>query len=238
MVVVVSQFAIWGAFVCYGADAGKDSSLSESKIENADTKVTAAALLSQNAELQKAACRWQQESVQDVDRKSGGIECRGGSYFAESFRICSCGWKRSGWNRRTRIARNWSSACCTAVSDLQLQQKERDQYRDQMLRLSEAVLAVFENVAGRRRQGANGIGNATARRRIDCSGKRMRATPAQTGRLMDGSVISVKEEWSLVVGNFGEKQGVKMGMPLRVMRGDRLIATLGWWTCARKFAVR
>ena len=36
---------------------------------------------------------------------------------------------------------------------------------------------------------------------------------------MDGSVISVKEEWSLVVGNIGEKQGVKMGMPLRVMRG-------------------
>ena len=43
---------------------------------------------------------------------------------------------------------------------------------------------------------------------------------------MDGSVISVKEEWSLVVGNFGEQQGVKMGMPLRVMRGDKLIATL------------
>ena len=29
--------------------------------------------------------------------------------------------------------------------------------------------------------------------------------------LMDGSVISVKEEWSLVVGNIGEKQGVKIG---------------------------
>ena len=39
-------------------------------------------------------------------------------------------------------------------------------------------------------------------------------------------MISVKEEWSLVVGNFGEKQGVKLGMPLRVMRGDRVIATL------------
>ena len=44
--------------------------------------------------------------------------------------------------------------------------------------------------------------------------------------LMDGSVISVKDEWSLVVGNFGEKQGVKIGMPLRVLRGDRVIATL------------
>jgi hypothetical protein len=43
---------------------------------------------------------------------------------------------------------------------------------------------------------------------------------------MDGSVISVKEEWSFVVGNLGEKQGVKIGMPMRVMRDDRKIATL------------
>jgi len=44
--------------------------------------------------------------------------------------------------------------------------------------------------------------------------------------LMDGNVISVKEEWSFVVGNLGEKQGVKIGMPMRVMRDDRKIATL------------
>ena len=44
--------------------------------------------------------------------------------------------------------------------------------------------------------------------------------------LMDGSVVSVKQEWSFVVGNLGEKQGVKIGMPMRVMRGDRRIASL------------
>src|SRR5438046_10117877 len=44
--------------------------------------------------------------------------------------------------------------------------------------------------------------------------------------LMDGNVISVKDEWSFVVGNLGEKQGVKVGMPMRVMRDDRKIATL------------
>ena len=43
---------------------------------------------------------------------------------------------------------------------------------------------------------------------------------------MDGSVISVKEQWSFVVGNLGENQGAKIGMPMRVMRGDRKIATL------------
>ena len=43
---------------------------------------------------------------------------------------------------------------------------------------------------------------------------------------MDGSVISVKDEWSFVVGDIGEKQGVKIGMPLRVMRGEKKVATL------------
>jgi hypothetical protein len=44
--------------------------------------------------------------------------------------------------------------------------------------------------------------------------------------LLDGSVVSVKEEWSFVVGNLGEKQGVKIGMPMRVMHDDRKIATV------------
>jgi hypothetical protein len=48
----------------------------------------------------------------------------------------------------------------------------------------------------------------------------------ETPTLMDGKVLSVKEEWSLVVGNIGAEQGVKLGMPLRVVRDNRTIATL------------
>src|SRR5258708_12019660 len=44
--------------------------------------------------------------------------------------------------------------------------------------------------------------------------------------LMDGSVLSVKDQWSFVVANIGEQHGVKIGMPLRVMRGEQKIATL------------
>ena len=43
---------------------------------------------------------------------------------------------------------------------------------------------------------------------------------------MDGKVLSVKEEWALVVGNLGARQGVKIGMPLRVVQGGKTIATL------------
>ena len=112
-----------------------------------------------------------------------------------------------------------------AVSDLQLAQKERDEYRDQMLRLNEAMLRYLKTSQG---------GDAQARMDVETQ---LRSTNQLVTRstnapesllpsLMDGSVISVKDEWSFVVGNLGERQGVKIGMPMRVMRDDRKIATL------------
>ena len=112
----------------------------------------------------------------------------------------------------------------SAVSDLQLVQKEREQYRDQALQLSEAILHLLKTSTG---------GDAQARMEVETQLRstneliaKLENAPVETMTLMDGSVVSVKEEWSLVVGNLGEKQGVKMGMPLRVMRGDKRIATL------------
>src|SRR5260370_37101938 len=113
-----------------------------------------------------------------------------------------------------------------AVSDLQLAQKERDDYRDQMLRLNEAMLRYLKTSQG---------GDAQARLDLEAQLRgtntlvaRSTRAPPQSAQpnLMDGSVISVKDEWSFVVGNLGEKQGVKIGMPMRVMRDDRKIATL------------
>jgi len=111
-----------------------------------------------------------------------------------------------------------------AVSDLQLAQKEREQYRDQMLRLSEAMLQLLKSSTG---------GDAKARMELEAQLRSTNELIAKANApsepqpsLMDGSVISVKDEWSLVVGNLGEKQGVKIGMPLRVVRDDKTIATL------------
>ena len=111
-----------------------------------------------------------------------------------------------------------------AVSDLQLAQKEREQYRDQMLQLTEAMLHLLKTSTG---------GDAKARMEVEAqiarherAGSRRQPRRRAQPTLMDGSVVSVKDEWSLVVGNIGEKQGVKIGMPLRVVRDDRVIATL------------
>src|SRR4030095_8330467 len=112
----------------------------------------------------------------------------------------------------------------TAVSDLQLAEKERDQYRDQMMQLSETMLRYLKTAEG---------GDAQARMDVEAQLRAMNAlvdrsasAQPQNGSLLDGSVISVKEEWSFVVGNFGAREGVKIGMPLRVKRGDAVVARL------------
>ena len=112
-----------------------------------------------------------------------------------------------------------------AVSDLRLAEKERDEFRDQMLRTNEAVLRYLKTSQG---------GDAQARMEVEAqmrsanqmSESSRNPAPEDEGNLLEASVVSVKDEWSFVVGNIGEKQGVKIGMPLRVLRGDKKIATL------------
>ena len=112
----------------------------------------------------------------------------------------------------------------SAVSDLRVLEKERERYRDQVLGLSEAIINLLKTSTG---------GDALARMEVEAqlrsSGElatKSQDSPEEAATLMDGRVVSVKEEWSLVVGNIGEKAGVKIGMPLRVLRSDKVIATL------------
>ena len=92
-----------------------------------------------------------------------------------------------------------------------------------MMQLSEAMLRYLKTAEG---------GDAQARMDVEAQLRSMNAleksSKAQptTRSLLDGSVIGLKEEWSFVVGNFGAREGVKIGMPLRVKRGDKVVARL------------
>jgi hypothetical protein len=200
-----------------------NSSLSESKIENAGHAVTAGALLEQNEQMRRQLSVAQEslkaltsslaESNAEAElfrRKYSDLELR-----MEALGLASANKDRAKLEQRL----------LAAVSDLQLAQKERDEYRDQMLRLNEAVLCYLKTSQG---------GEAQARMDVETQlrstnklvAKSTNAPDVREPSLMDGSVISVKDEWSFVVGNLGEKQGVRIGMPMRVMRDDRKIAIL------------
>jgi predicted RNase H-like nuclease (RuvC/YqgF family) len=198
-------------------------SLSESKNESVAHPATGEASLQENEQLQKELSI-SQESVkaltsslaesnaaaEELRRKYSDLELR-----MEALGLASVSKDRAKLEQRL----------LSAVSDLQLTQKERDEYRDQMLRLNEAILCYLKTSQG---------GDAKARMDVEAQLRSTNTLITKSASdpgvaessLMDGSVISVKDEWSFVVGNLGEKQGVKIGMPMRVMRDDRKIATV------------
>jgi hypothetical protein len=210
-----------------GLAAEGNSSLSESKIENAGPRlggVTAAATLAQNEELRRQLSI-QQESLKTLTsslaESNAEAELFRRKYSDLHLRVEALGLESANKDR-SKIEQR----LLTAVSDLQLANKERDEFRDQMLRLNESMLRYLKTSEG---------GDAQARMDVETQLRKANeiatgstTVPAQSAQpsLMDGSVISVKDEWSLIVGNLGEKQGVKIGMPMRVMRGDKKIATL------------
>jgi hypothetical protein len=211
-----------------------NSSLSESKneragLDNAATagtqslEMTSVGLLQQNEDLQKRL------SVAEESLKALTSSLAESNAEAELFRRkysdLQLQMEALGLASASKDRAKLEQRLLAAVSDLQLSQKEREEYRNQMLRLDEAVLCYLKTSQS---------GDAKVRMDVETQLRSIDKLVTKSGDtpdspepgLMDGNVISVKDEWSFVVGNLGEKQGVKVGMPMRVMRGDRRIATL------------
>jgi hypothetical protein len=209
-----------------GLAAEGNSSLSESKIENTEAPggVTATALLAQNEELRRQLSI-QQESLKTLTSSLAESNAEA-ELFRRKYSDLQLRMEALGLESANKDRAKLEQRLLAAVSDLQLAQKERDDYRDQMLRTNETMLRYLKTSQG---------GDAQARMDVEAQ---LRSTNELVARstnaesqpeqpsLMGGTVISVKDEWSFVVANIGEKQGVKIGMPLRVLRGDRKVATL------------
>lgn len=202
----------------------ENSSLSESKLETAEAKVTADTLLSQN-DLLHRQLSLDHETVKTLT-DSLVVSNAEAELFRRKYADLQLRMDALGVESVSKDRAKLEQRLLKAVSDLQILQKEKDAYHDQLLQLTETVLRYVKT---------NPSGDADARSDVEAQ---IRATNRLVGKsdkaprdaeapdLMDGKVISVKEEWSLVVGNLGAEQGVKIGMPLRVVRSGRNIATL------------
>jgi hypothetical protein len=215
-----------------------NSSLSESKTENAEasdtaaanseptrlpSEVTAAGVLHQNEELQRRLSI-AQESLKALTSSLAESNAEA-ELFRRKYSDLQLQMEALGLASANKDRAKLEQRLLAAVSDLQFAQKERDEYRDQMLRLDEAVLCYLKTSQSADAKARMDV--ETQLRSIDKLVTKSTKEPESPGpSLMDGNVISVKDEWSFVVGNLGEKQGVKVGMPMRVMRGDERIATL------------
>ena len=243
----LSTFLVVGCVaLAQGLAAEGNSSLSESKTENVGTnhtvaaggspaasansqptrlpsEVTAPGLLRQNEDLQRQLLIAQQ-SLKALTSSLAESNAEA-ELFRRKYSDLQLQMEALGLASANKDRAKLEQRLLAAVSDLQLAQKERDAYRDQMLRLDEAMLCYLKTSQSADAKARMDV--ETQLRSIDqLVTKSTNAPDLAEPSLMNGSVISVKDEWSFVVGNVGEKQGVKIGMPMRAMRGDKRIATL------------
>ena len=231
-------FAVVGCItLARGLAAEGNSSLSESKIESAKpgrVGITAESLLAQNEDLRKQLSI-EQESVKTLTASLAESNAEA-EVFRRKYSDLELRMEALGLASASKDRAKLEQRLLAAVSDLRVTQKERESFRDQLLGLNEALLRYLRTSQG---------GDAQARMDLETQLRRTNelataspssggqlvsstsaVTPAAEPGLMDGNVLSVKDEWSFVVANIGEQQGVKIGMPLRVMRDEKKIAIL------------
>jgi hypothetical protein len=212
---------LWSA----SGPAAGNSSLSDSNLETAEAKVTAETLLLQNETLRKQLSldRETQKTLTDsLVVSNAEAELFRRKYSELQLRMDALGVESVSKDRAKLEQR-----LLQAVSDLQLLQKEKDAYREQLLKMTETVFRYVKSA-----QQADPDARMEVETQLRTTNRLMAALGANAPDqseglgLMDGKVISVREEWSLVVGNLGAQHGVKLGMPLRVVRAGKTIATL------------
>jgi hypothetical protein len=210
-----------------GLAAEGNSSLSESKIENAESRDRGTeSLLAQNEDLRKQLSI-QRESLKTLTATLAESNAEA-EVFRRKFSDLELRMEALGLASASKDRVKLEQRLLAAVSDLRVTQKERDELRDQLLGLNEALLRYLQTSQSGDAQARMDV-ETQLRKTNELVGKSLpRPQDAQDAQpsLMDASVLSVKDQWSFVVANIGEQQGVKIGMPLRVMRGDQKIAIL------------
>lgn len=115
-----------------------------------------------------------------------------------------------------------------AVSDLKLVDDERKVLHEALIEFSEAVLRFQKSAVTNDPDAlvALEVASRTAGRALGISSAQSVDAAPVASTLIEGMVISIKEELGLIVCNLGSKHGVKVGMPFQVLRGDDFIGTV------------
>lgn len=114
-----------------------------------------------------------------------------------------------------------------AVRDLGLVRDEKDKLAERMVALSESVLLYMKTATAadpKIRMEVEGQIRAANEAMDESTAKETMASAPVAANLNDGQIISVKDDYSLAVMNLGSVQGVKIGMPFVIVRGNRFIA--------------
>jgi hypothetical protein len=201
-------------------------SLSELDIENSELKVNLEKALGENKQLRDALAETE-KTLADLRKNFTTATFESEVFKREvselKMHIEVLGTDASGANKDKLEQR-----LLAAVSDLRVMSEENKKLSEAIVRLSDAAALYAKTATStstearaaleaeqRNAKAALGIASPNA---VEAT-----ATPAS---ISDGMAISVRDDLALVVINLGSKQGVKVGMPFQVIRGDHIVGSV------------
>lgn len=220
---------------CFAASeagwAADSSSLPDLDIEFSEAKVTLQTVVDENQSL-RGQLKLAQEQVKSLT-ESLAISNSESEVFKRETAELKLRMEAFGLDAASPDKSKLEQRLLKAVSDLKIVQGEKDKVAEQLVRLSEAVLRFLknaENSDGDARMGLETEMRSTSETLgVPAAGRFQKQLPeAQpvAATLTDGMVLSVKEEYALVIANLGREQGVKIGMPFQILRGDERIGSV------------
>ena len=108
----------------------------------------------------------------------------------------------------------------SAVRDLGLAQKENERLAEQLLTITESVMALLSNEDQSKKSEILASLEKELRSADALLGFRMDNQSRKGRRMEDSRVVSLKKEWGLVVFDIGSDSGVKIGTPVEFVRPD------------------
>ncbi len=114
-----------------------------------------------------------------------------------------------------------------AVRTTELEREQSRKLSAQLLKLSEAVVGYFQTAGGGAQASPESrmLVEAELRATDEVLGLSLKKVKKMPVTVEHGQVVSLDPEIGLIVLNVGKKGGVRIGMPLEILRTDRLIGT-------------
>ena len=206
--------------------AQRVSSLSESELEAAETRVTLEKLLLENQRLNEqlalseATANRMTESIVVATTESEIFRRQAGEM---RLRVEALGFDAAG-NETSKMEQRLLSA----VNELRVAEQSRAKTAEVLQGLAQAVSGYVKSAAS---------SDAESRVSLEVQMRRVGEVLSPTDKLVtkisqagadfsEGLVISTKDELNLVVASVGATHGVKVGMPFQVFRGERTVGTV------------
>lgn len=112
-----------------------------------------------------------------------------------------------------------------ALSDLRLKDEKQKTLTEALISLNEAVLVYLKSTAP-----TDTVATELLKSKLDAAGhvintsRRDEATQTRVEDLHNAQVVSTKSDGGIAVFNVGTRDGIRVGMPFQVFRGDKAIA--------------